>query len=245
MTVFIELAGPAGSGKTTLAELLSHELTGVSLLLVDASTNRQLTRRMTLELFDNAYGNSLESVLSNLSESTLASGNGLPPKNEAIDWAFHDLPFMVGDNLDLIPCGPGFDLTLPELAQKMLAYGFPRLCADYDVVVLDGFHPALHGLLPADALQVLVSLPDVTVSPLPALSKNEPGTFMKNPGLSLIINRYQRGSLSPVLEELIRNNTVSLIGKIPHYDTPAEREDAMPEAFRNCLLRLDIPLLKR
>jgi len=234
MTAYLELVGPAGSGKTTLTELATRQLPGFSILLIDASPNQHLTPKLTRHHLVDPPLHTLQSVLSTL---LAPNGNGtpLPPKNEAIDWAFHDLSVTLGEEIDLIAAGPDLSGDLPEAAQKALTYGLGRLAAEYDLVLVDGYHPAIHAVWPAEALQlIVVSLPDITDSPMPTgLS------LVKTPGL--IVNRFPGGALSPVLEWLVQEHSLLMIGKLPHYKEN-EREDALPEAFKNCLLRLDIPL---
>ena len=65
--------------------------------------------------------------------------------------------------------------------------------------------------------------------------------FERTPGL--IINRVAGTTLSPVLEALIQRDALRLVGRIPHYVDTAGLNDKMPEAFRNCFLKLNIALL--
>jgi hypothetical protein len=44
------------------------------------------------------------------------------------------------------------------------------------------------------------------------------------------------------LEEALLRNQVGLIGKLPRYPSPEACIRQLPDDFRNCLLRLNIPL---
>jgi hypothetical protein len=59
---------------------------------------------------------------------------------------------------------------------------------------------------------------------------------------AVILNQYGGEPFSHSLEEAITSGQVQLIGKLPRYASPEECIRKLSDDFRNCLLRLNIPL---
>lgn len=224
LKAIIQLTGQPGAGKTTLANLLGEELAPASILFIDASPDRKLTYMLSPQppLL------TLETLLQQWRETT-ASG----PK-EAIDWAFHDLTVSVGDENELMTLGK-LNEEIGIAAQEKLRYGLNRLIENYDYVVIDGYYPLLQLLLPDEGVRILdVVTPEDFIQWQPVIKD-----VLHTP--ALLLNRYSEESLPSSMEEALTNREVQLIGKLPHYTNPDDCIHKLPEDFKNCLLKLNIP----
>jgi hypothetical protein len=216
----LELLGEPGAGKTTLATVLGEELSAASVLYVDASPDQRLTQILAPEAPPMTLAQLLQQPASN--------------HREAIDWAFHDLTVSVDLEADLLTLG-----ALPEGAgnvdEDRFCYGLTRLADSYDYLIVDGYHPLLHRLLPEETLRTVLVL-----TPRQMANWELPAELSRTP--SIILNKSGAEPLSPALETALQQGQATLIGKIPHYPTAEECIRRLPEDFRNCLLRLNIPL---
>lgn len=224
MQAIIELTGKPGAGKTTLANILGDELSPASVLYIDASPDQRLTTMMAPEAPQLTLGRLF-------SQQTEATGS-----REAIDWAFHDLAVAVGEENELITVG-----SLPDdidiVPREKLRYGLNRLADTYDYVIIDGHHPLLRQLLPDEQFRTLEIL---TPAAFPDWTPHPEGELLHTP--ALILNRYSEEPLPRVLDDAITAHQLRLIGKLPAYPTVEDCIRKLPDDFRNCLLKLDIPL---
>ncbi len=224
MQAIIELTGPAGSGKTTLATLFSEELARASVLFIDASPDQKLTHDLAPEPPELTLG----ALFSKPSEGTTI--------REAVDWAFHDLAVPVGEDNELISVGD-LPQTLPDSAMAKLRYGLNRLIENYKYIIIDGHHTLIRQCLPVEHLRSLILL---TPDELADWQPPHEAETLHTP--ALILNRYDREPLPTALEAALVQHQVRLVGKLPRYASPAECAQKLPDDFKNCLLRLDIPL---
>ena len=175
MKAIIQIVGPPGTGKTTIAEILIHELadserakSGKTLLLLavdasgdvsgDASANLRPAgggQTLTSHFSPQANSLTLAGVIENM-QAKAAPEYARPESLESIDWQCHDLTVPVGEEIDLLTLGPlhllaGFSGARPRSpVEKALAYGLNRLLREYDYVVIDGDQPGLTPLLSYD-----------------------------------------------------------------------------------------------
>lgn len=224
MQAIIELTGKPGAGKTTLSNILGDELSPASVLYIDASPDQRLTTMMAPE--------SPQLTLGRLfSQQTDATGS-----REAIDWAFNDLAVGVGEENELITVG-----SLPDeidlVSREKLRYGLNRLTETYEYVIIDGHHPLLRSLLPDERLRPLEIL---TPGGFSGWNPPREGELLHTP--ALILNRYSEEPLPKPLDDAITSHQVRLLGKLPAYPTVEDCIRKLPDDFRNCLLKLDIPL---
>jgi molybdopterin-guanine dinucleotide biosynthesis protein len=232
MQGILEIIGPKGTGKTTLASLVGQEfsgqeLSGQNILLIDASPNLGLTTQLAIQPG--------QTTLSQLAR-TLA-GQDAPQNTEALDWSFHDLILHVRGELDLVILG-SLPTELPQAVEKQLAYGLGRLLEHYDYVVIDGFHERFRQWLPEELLRTLIVLtPDNELKDTINWDAIDPSKTQP-----VIINRTGSGKLPEALETLIEDRNLNLVGKLPEYTTQEDRIRELPAAFHNCVLRLNLPL---
>jgi cellulose biosynthesis protein BcsQ len=218
----IEFTGADTAGKTTLAIALSDELAPASILLVDASPDQKLTQLLAPQ--DPPL--TLAQVLTQKHTGT----------REATDWAFNDLTVNVGEENDLLTVG-ALDATLGVSERERLRYGLTRLADAYDYVIIDGYHPLLHQLLPDENMRILMIL-----TPGQLTSWALPGTGESVATPSLILNQYSDEPLPDDLEAALTQGNARLVGKLPRYATSEACQKQLPDDFRNCLLRLNIPV---
>jgi cellulose biosynthesis protein BcsQ len=224
MQAIIEITGKAGVGKTTIATLFSEELAHTSSLFIDADSNQQLTR----DLATQATQLTLAELFTKHTEATST--------REGIDWAFNDLTVSVGEDNELITVGQ-LPEALPETDLEKLRYGLNRLIENYQYVIIDGYQPLLHQLLPEDHLRTLMLVTPVEFSTWqPAAEAQRLHTPF------LILNFYHQEALPPLMENALLQHQIKLVGKFPEYADREALEQTLPEDFKNCLLRLDIPL---
>jgi cellulose biosynthesis protein BcsQ len=233
MKAIVQLMGPAGVGKTLLGEALIQELAAhatvpLSILIIDATPDRNLSQQFSLEGHQQTLAGVVQGLIQNPNQ----------PK-EAIDWAFSDLAVSVGHEIDLVTAGP-LSEQLPGGIEKMLVYGLTRFIRTYDFVLIDGAHPLIRRLMPAESLRTLIILtPEKWDSTYFNLSEEE------GKSLSLILNKLEMGGLPPEyqadLDHAMEAGQVRLIGKFPRYETQEVLQRELPSVIRNSLLRLDLP----
>jgi hypothetical protein len=224
MHAIIELTGNPGAGKTTLATLFSEELARASVLFIDASPDQKLTHDLAPEPPQLTLGE----LFSTPKEATST--------REGIDWAFHDLAMPVGEDNEIIAVGD-FPEVLSDTALEKLRYGLSRLIENYAYVVIDGHLPQLRKLLPDENMRTLM-----LVTPEQFATWQPPSETETLHTPALILNQYNKEPLPPALEEALNQQQVRLVGKLPRYATAEECVQKLPDDFKNCLLRLDIPI---
>lgn len=224
MKAIIEVTGLPGSGKTSVVISLGEELAPASILYLDASPDRHLTEALA----PTPPALTLGCLVSDHSAAA--------PSREAVDWVFQDLTVSVGEEQELLTVGE-LPQALGSVALQKLQYGLTRLIKNYDYVILDGYHPILHHMLPEDTLQQLeVIIPRDFQTWHPRSAR----AFIRTP--AVLLNQYNNEAFSPSLEEALREQQIQLIGKLPHYTSDEARSRLFSTAFEDCLMRLNIPL---
>ncbi len=229
MKAVFQVVGAVGSGKSTICDLLIHELaSSASILVIDASPDYQLTQRLTLEPPKQTIGKLVQQF------------KGVNrPTQESIDWAFSDLTLSVGDDMDLITVG-SLSETLPDTEKKTIAYGLNRLMDNYDFTIIDGRHPRLYHLLQHREMVRLIWVAT------PEHYDFDLSVYERFQAPALILNKMpESGELPQAFEEelnpVLASEDLVLIGRLPQYTDPDERVRSLPAAFRDCLYRLDLP----
>lgn len=219
--IILELIGEPQTGKTTLAEQLVHAFSPIDILLIDATPNQRLSRMMAFE--------STQTLGQTLAQVDYKPGQSREP----IDWAFQELPAGAGQNVEVLTVGV-LSEQLSGVQEEVLRYGLPRLLRDYEMVIVDGHHPAIHASLPEDLLTpVLLTTPQQNYR-LPDL------TFSRTP--ALIINRSISGDLPNGLSDTLEERELRLVGKLPDYPDEQTRIKQMGDDLHNCLLRMNLPV---
>ncbi len=227
MHTIIELTGTAQAGKTTFATLFGEELSEADILYIDASSNMGLSGLLAVD--------PPELTVSQL----FGSAGEAPGHRESLDWAFHDLTVPAGEGNELLALGAlGSELSPVDL--EKFRYGITRLINNYDCLIIDGHHPLLHACLPVEFLRTLN-----------ILQPNDLGEWTRtltqetdSPTPSILLNGDQQAAFPEALEEALITRRIQLIGKIPFYASPQMLNQRLAGDFHECLLRLDLPLLK-
>lgn len=241
MKSVLEIIGPAGVGKTTLCELLIQWLEAAdnlqrgghsAILIIDASPDSRLTR----DLAEKESPPTLAALEKSFQDKPTQ-------QNEAIDWACQDLIQSINPQIDLLTVG-----TLPSpLAsgiEKMVVYGLKRLFTTYDVIIIDGEEPFLRDNVFQDPVQSLIV---ITPDCWDARHLHPEGcgitsaVFMANQCSPQVISGRIEGELGIALDEALDEERIRLVAKIPRYESEAEMNEALPRAFHNGLLRMDLP----
>lgn len=230
----IELMGPPRSGKTTLALLLAKFLSerqDNSILVIDASLDQQTTKTLLQKPPQN--------TMTQLAQDILNTGYAHPRQAEtrqALDFAFSNLPTPTPSNADLITVG-FLSENLPATLQEMLRYGLTRLMAQHDFVVVDSYHPLIHQILPEEVLNILVICDANEQTPLPPGFKS-----LKTPGLIVTTDPHAQSTLGDKLEQLLTDGDLTMVGKLPLFNSEETMHQDLPKLFQDCLLRLNLPL---
>jgi hypothetical protein len=252
----LQLTGPPQSGKTTLCNLLIEELAPRSTLVIDASANYGMTRLLCGLKPEQPVPKTVWDALSPLQDRA-----SIP--SQTVDWLFHSLPQPVGEQIELLTLGPmpdemsamlHFPVLKHPMLQALMGYGLPRLLPQYEVVLVDGFHPDVHRLLPDSALCSLLLL-----SPQQAEGFTSPAVLkafadwvqaLSNP--SLVLNKLAQGqgwkSLPDVLQHYFNRHGIRLLGKLPQVmgatvATDSLIHETLSPMIREILCRLALPLL--
>jgi len=255
----IELIGPAGSGKSILSSLLAKTLQpsgtdqppqALNVLVIDACVDQGLTQQLLPP--DNAKNGAVKSNSKTLTqlvqqiveqESRYRLKGNTPLQRQeaqqALDWAFSNLTTAIAlddeTDIDLLTVGL---LTehLPAGILECLRYAFPRLLDTYDYVVIDGYHPLIHPLVPEPVLSPLVvSHPVYSENLLP------PGfQSLKTP--ALVVTQFQGEAFSPAIQNALAAQDVKLIGKMPALSVSDVLDPSLVSRFYDCLCFMDIPL---
>lgn len=237
MKAIIQVIGPNNAGKTTICDLLLQELCSrgtVSLLAIDASPDMQLTRHLTLD-----------SAKQTLNDVTQRFGEKPSLSNEAIDWQFNDLTMVVNSEIDLLTVGP-MPKQLPVGIEKMVSYGLNRLIEGYDAILIDGEHPFFSRYLPTEQIKTLVVITPTRWEKRFILPEQEPyktPTVIINQCDEKALSAHLVGEIGDALDEALDGGLIRLIGKLPQYTSQDQIHRDFPQAFHNCLLRMDLPFI--
>lgn len=222
MQAIVELMGEPGVGKTTLANALGEELAPAEVLLIDASPDQRLTLMLALE----------QPALS--LADLVRRGEEVTGNREAIDWVFTDLTVPAGEENSLLTVGALPNDLLPAVYDQ-LRYGLTRLLEAYDYVIVDGFHPLIHALLPEERLHTLTVL-----TPSQLADWEPPLSGVRTP--LVVVNQAQDEAFPPHFEQVLLQGRARLIGKVTKYASAEDAIRRLSEDFQNCLLHMDIPL---
>lgn len=223
MKAIIELMGPFGSGKTTLASLFAEEWGHAHMLFVDASGDQRLTQMLSPQ----PPSLSVAQLLNQHQEA-------LSSNRESVDWAFHDLTVGIGEEMDLMTVG-ALPESIPAPALEILRYGLTRLLDTYTYVVVDGLQPVIHQCLNETYLHSVLILTPENAQNWQKESMSSVHT------LPLILNQFGDEPLPSALDQALRAGDLQLVGKLPRYASSEARIRQLGDDFHNVLLRLNIP----
>ena len=264
-TSILQWTGPHGSGKTVLMDLLLPELReDLSVLIIDADPAGGISRLLL------PAGRTWETVCQESSATAWLSGHlsawrekPFEAVQEAIDWEVRNGLVSVSDEWDLFILGPVAepDDTHPELfstkhpdfkiARKAFYYGVSRLVQEYDLVMIDGVHPALSGFMSHSEdwhhLPVHFCSWMVLNAAHPDLQETLRALHTAPDDLSgLLLNQCGEASKihEEMLEEVIAGTEIRLVGRVPKVDLNRSQDrQRLCHCLKDALLRLDLPPL--
>ncbi len=230
MTTTIALAGKGGTGKTTIAALLTRYLIeeqSGSILAIDADPSSNLNMVLGMEVAQ-TVGDIREGML-NMVQSSGALAGSMPggmSKQEYLDYHVQ-MALEEGDRVDLLvmgrPEGPGCYCA----ANQMLRVITDRLSASYDYVVVDNEAGMEHlSRRTTRDVDYLLLVTDPTQRGLVAVQRmNEmiPGLDIGVGQVYLVVNRL-RGKMPEPLAQAIERTGLELLGTVPEDAAMAEFE---------------------
>ncbi|MBK8189727.1 MAG: hypothetical protein IPK79_04690 [Vampirovibrionales bacterium] len=238
------LVGPPASGKTEIAAALGPILAArAPTLLVDLSANHGLTARHAPA----SSPSELERLFGGADAFThflTATGAAHHEQREQLDWRFRDALIDCGDNLDLLSLG-ALRPTLSPGAMRALAYGLPRLLAEYGALVFDGFHPAVAPTvigstgqaIEPPAVPLIVMTPDAPPPSLtPYAGLATPAVFLNRESPSTPMN----AALALWLESAAAGEEARLAARLPEITDPRARRERLNRTLEEGLLRLGL-----
>jgi len=224
------LAGKGGTGKTTIAALLTRYLTeerSGSILAIDADPSSNLNLTLGMEV-EQTVGDIREGMLDLVQSSGALAGSmpGGMSKQEYLDYQVQ-MALEEGDRVDLLvmgrPEGPGCYCA----ANQMLRVIVDRIGKQYDYVVIDNEAGMEHlSRRTTRDVDVLLLVTDPTQRGLVAVQHmNEmvPGLDIGVGQVYLVVNRLRREMPEP-LAQAIEQTGLELLGTVPEDPAMAEFE---------------------
>jgi len=253
LTTLLQLLGPHGAGKTTLMPGLAMALGGLlatddlQLLLLDAAVDQRLSRT-ALGTISNA--DKVSTTLTHLAQGLMDKPmDDDAARREFIDWAFHDLPVTMPDDwlatykkdsspqtgVEVMALGPLRE-RLPERLWQGLVYGLQRVVENHELVLIDEDHPLVRASFQKQGTlrTLFITTPQHGPETWPPLPEAET--------IHLVINRYDGSPLQPAIAERIESGAMKLVGRIPVYPDADTLHDRLADDWRDCLMRVNIPL---
>ncbi len=214
MTKTIAIAGKGGTGKTTIAALLIHLLSGQgTVLAIDADPSSNLHLTLGLPLTD-TIGAVREEMLAAVKTRTMNPGIA---KQDYLDLKVHEA-LVESEKIDLLamgrPEGPGCYCA----ANNMLRTIVDRLENNYDYVVIDNEagmeHISRQTTRDVDILLIITDPSPrgiITATRMKDLIKELRTSVSK---MGLVVNRVQ-GALPPEIDRAIKESGLEVLGFLP------------------------------
>jgi CO dehydrogenase maturation factor len=214
MTKTIALAGKGGTGKTTIATLLTKLLTEKGVVLaIDADPSSNLHMALGLPLHE-TVGALREEMLDSKVKERLGPSM---PKPDYIELRIQEA-LVESDKVDLLamgrPEGPGCYCA----ANNWLRSSIDRLASNYDYVVIDSEAGMEHvSRQTTKDVNILLIISDLTIRGISAAARmkeliGELRTHVDR--IALVVNRVTNG-LPPEIEKAIEEAGLDLIGTLP------------------------------
>jgi CO dehydrogenase maturation factor len=220
MTLTIALAGKGGTGKTTVAALLTKYLIeqgSGSILAIDADPSANLNLALGLPLHE-TIGDIREGMLDQVGPNGAIGGNAGLSKADYLEYEI-EYALMEGEHVDLLamgrPEGQGCYCPVNHLLREII----DRLGQAYDVVLVDNEagmeHLSRRTTRDVDVLFIVTdpSLRGVVAAGHIAKISQELDINIRQ--VYLIVNRAMNG-LPPALQEAIDELDVPLAGTLPN-----------------------------
>jgi len=230
LTTTIALAGKGGTGKTTIAALLTRYLIeerNGSILAIDADPSSNLNMVLGMDV-EQTVGDIREGMLDMVQSSGALAGSmpGGMSKQEYLDYHVQ-MALEEGERVDLLvmgrPEGPGCYCA----ANQMLRVIVDRLGKQYDYVVIDNEAGMEHlSRRTTRDVDVLLLVTDPTQRGLIAaqrMAEMVPGLEIGVGHVYLVVNRL-RGEMPAPLAEAVAQTGLELIGTVPEDLSMAEFE---------------------
>lgn len=234
MTVTIALAGKGGTGKTTVAAMVTRylleEQRGV-VLAIDADPSSNLNMVLGLDL-EETVGDIREEMLAQV-QSTVGAGalaGGLPSgmsKSDYLDYQIR-MATVEGDGVDLIAMGRPEGQGCYCAANNVMRTVMDRISSQYDFVIMDNEAGLEHlSRRTTRDVDILLIVSDPTQRGIVAAQRvadlvDELAISVKD--RYLIVNRFPGDELPPALQEAIAGVKAQFLGVVPYDITMTEFE---------------------
>ncbi len=225
-TPILQLMGPPGGGKTTLARLFLDAFQERSVLAVDASEDSFLS--LSYGVVPTA---TMTTVLEQIDQGRL--------NRETLDWALQDLPVAVPSESEsdiLVWPQPANRLSTEQ--EALLSYGLPRLFRTYDVIIWEGTMPSM--------VQSWFNSEDIR--PLLVITPQDEA-FCQSIQVDhavdhamVLLSKAQAIDILPATAAFeIQRGNWRFLGKLPPLASPEKRVRELPQYFQECFQKLDLP----